>query len=192
MSTTAGLREATWHSHQRLEKRLDVKHRFSSLPLYCDHLQRMYGFCRALEHSIEPAHLDRALEDYPARRKLPLLERDLHALGLDGTAVAALPTCTALPACEEPETAFGCLYVLEGATLGGRTLLPRIRSHLGLTAERGATFLASYGTEVDTMWHRFGAALDCWCASAQRSASAARAAIRTFEVLEDWLCGSTA
>jgi len=47
----------------------------------------------------------------------------------------------ALPACEDTASAFGCAYVLEGATLGGRTLLPLVEARLGLTAASGAEVL---------------------------------------------------
>jgi heme oxygenase len=77
---------------------------------------------------------------------------------------------------------------MEGATLGGRTLLPLVRSRLGLTAEHGAAFLASYGENITSMWQTFAAALDAWCSIPQRQASAAAAAVGTFDALSDWLC----
>jgi heme oxygenase len=192
MSAIAGLRAATWHSHQRLEKRLDIKHRFSDLTAYREHLQAMYGFCAGLERRLERDALAAVLSDYRQRRKLPLLRRDLLALGLGSAALARLPSCETLPACAEPAEALGCLYVLEGATLGGRTLLPMVQAKLGLTADSGAAFLASYGDEVTLMWRRFGSALDAWCAPPDRSARATEAAVATFGSLEHWLCGEAA
>jgi heme oxygenase len=94
-----------------------------------------------------------------------------------------------LPECADTNAAFGCLYVLEGATLGGRSLLPLVRSRLGVDAARGAAFLASYGEEIPIMWRRFGAALDAWCDSTARRARVAEAAAATFARLGDWLCG---
>jgi heme oxygenase len=189
-STITALRSATWPSHQRLEKRLDVKARFSNLDAYREHLEKMWGFCAALEHGIRPDAFGSALPDYTSRRKLPLLTRDLLALGTNETTIEALPRCTQLPACPDPATAFGCAYILEGATLGGRTLLPMMQSRLGLTAQTGASFLASYGEDVTPMWRSFGAALDAWCASPERTSAATVAAVGTFEALEVWLCGN--
>jgi heme oxygenase len=188
----AGLRVATWPLHQRLEKRLDVKHRFSTLASYREHLEKMYGFCAGLERSVEFAGIHGALADFASRSKLLLLRRDLIALGLTDRSVGDLPSCDSLRACDEPATAFGRLYVIEGATLGGRTLLPLISSRLGLSADHGAAFFASYGDAVEIMWCRFGKALDAWCAPSDRSASAASAALTTFEALEAWLCGAQA
>jgi heme oxygenase len=187
-SAIAGLRAATWSSHQRLEKRLDVKARFSTLRAYRAHLERMWGFCAELERQIEPHLSGGALPDFTSRRKLPLLGCDLLAVGADSAEVLALPRCRSVPQCHEPAAALGCAYVMEGATLGGRTLLPLVRTRLGLTAEHGATFLASYGERVTPMWQAFGAALDSWCCVPQRQASAATAAVQTFDALSDWLC----
>ncbi len=187
-SAIAELRAATWPSHQRLEKRLDVKTRFNSLPSYRAHLERLWGFCAALEERIEPHLSGVALPDFESRRKLPLLTRDLCTLGADADLLQSLARCGHLPECHEPAASLGCAYVMEGATLGGRTLLPLVRTRLGLTAEHGAAFLASYGEDVTSMWQTFGAALDAWCAIPQRRASAAAAAVKTFDALSDWLC----
>jgi heme oxygenase (biliverdin-IX-beta and delta-forming) len=187
MSTIAGLRAATWASHQRLEKRLDVKARFSNFASYRAHLEHMWGFCAALESNVA-ASLQGVLADFESRRKLPLLRRDLLALGSSAAAIDALPLCPGLPRCEDAAQSFGCLYVIEGATLGGRTLLPMVQSRLGMTAEHGASFLASYGDAVGTMWRTFGAALDACCSAPEHRDRAACAAAATFGSLDLWLC----
>jgi heme oxygenase len=189
-SAIAALRGATWPTHQRLEKRLDVKARFSTLRAYRDHLEKMWGFCAAVEGQIGPEAFGDALPDYALRRKLPFVTQDLLALGKDPDSIAELPRCAAVPACANTAAAFGCAYILEGATLGGRTLLPLVQSRLGLTAGTGASFLASYGEDVTSMWRSFGTALDAWCASPERTADAAAAAVATFDALEVWLCGA--
>jgi heme oxygenase (biliverdin-IX-beta and delta-forming) len=190
MSAIARLRSETWSSHQRLEKRLDVKARFSHLEGYRSYLEKMWGFCASFEEQLRQDAFGGALADYQTRRKLPRLTQDLLMIGVNPTSVALLPRCGSVPLCPDPAAAFGCAYVLEGATLGGRTLLPLVQSRLGLTAQSGATFLASYGEEVSSKWRSFGAALDAWCFLPDREACAARAAVATFEALEAWLCGS--
>jgi heme oxygenase len=188
----AGLRRATWPAHQRLEKRIDVKARFATVPAYLAHLRRMWGFCAGIETRLSADAFGVALPDYSARRKLPLLTQDLVALGVLPAELAAVPRCDALPELGDTAAAFGCVYVFEGATLGGRTLLPLVSSRLGCDAARGAAFLASYGDAVGAMWQRFGAALDAFCADASRRARAEEAATATFTALEDWLCGASA
>jgi heme oxygenase len=187
MSAMAELRTATWPSHQRLEKRLDVKSRFSDVISYRQHLEKMWGFCSAIERQIGAPVFGEALADYEKRRKIPLLSRDLMALGLDSPALGRLPHCETLPDCGDAAAAFGCVYVIEGATLGGRTLLPLVQGRLGLTS--GTAFLASYGTEVGTMWRAFGVALDAWCDAPERRFRATQAAVATFTSLDGWLCG---
>ena len=189
MSALAALRAATWSSHQRLEKRLDVKARFTQRVAYRGHLERMWGFCAALEQSLEPESFGGSLPDYESRRKLSLLTQDLLALGRDMDAVSSLARCQAWFVGSDPAAAFGCVYVLEGATLGGRTLLPLVESRLGLDARHGASFLASYGDNVCAMWRDFGVALDAWCYTAERQSCAVQGAVATFDALADWLCG---
>jgi heme oxygenase len=188
-STIAGLRLATRLAHQSLERRLDVKSRFTSRSAYVEHLRGMWGFCAALEDRIGTDAFGVALPDYPDRRKLPLLTRDLTALGVSAAELESSPRCAAVPSCGDTAAAFGCVYVFEGATLGGRTLLPLVQSRLGCDAGRGAAFLASYGDAVGEMWQRFGTALDAFCFDGARRASAERAATATFAALEGWLCG---
>ena len=188
-SAMATLRETTWPAHQRLERRLDVKARFSDICAYRTHLEAMWGFCAALEQRLGPEQFGAALSDCASRRKLPLLTRDLVALGAAPDAVERLAQCAGLPDCTDTSAAFGSAYVLEGATLGGRTLLPLVHARLGLSAAHGASFLASYGELTSARWRSFGAALDAWCSTATRSALAAAAALATFESLERWLCG---
>jgi heme oxygenase len=191
ISAIAALRSATSSSHQLLERRLDVKTRFTHLDAYRTHIERMWGFCVAFEQRLTPAAFGGALPDYDSRRKAPLLRRDLRALGADERVIASLAKCHDIPPISDPAAAFGCLYVLEGATLGGRTLLPLVQSRLGLTAAHGAAYLASYGEAVTAMWRDFGMALDHWCAATERQLCAARAAVATFDALANWLCGDS-
>jgi len=192
MSAILQLRAATWSSHQRLEKRIDFKARLETVSAYRSHIERMWGFHVAVEPRLTSGGIRDCLPDLDVRRKLPLLERDLEALGSDRSSIPLLPRCQSIPDCDDPASAFGCAYVLEGATLGGRSLLPLVEKRLGLTAEFGATYLASYGDAVDERWRAFGAALDRYCALDQYRARAAEAAAATFSVLEDWLCGAPA
>jgi heme oxygenase len=192
MSTMTELRLATWQSHQALERRLDVKARFSTVAAYRAHLEKMWGFCAALERRFRHDLFDEALPDFEARRKTPLLMRDLLTLGAAAPAVLQLPQCATLPACADPAEALGCAYVIEGATLGGRSLLPLVEKQLGFTAAHGAAFLSSYGADTPSMWRGFQAALDRWCALPERGRSATRSAVATFDALSVWLCGCAA
>ena len=189
-STMSALRSATAPAHRRLEKRLGVADRFGKRPHYRAHLERMWGFCAPVEQYLRPQSFDGALPDYEARRKLPSLSRDLTVLGVSAGRLSSLPRCAAMSAPLSAALAFGYTYVLEGATLGGRTLLPLVEARLGFSADHGASYLASYGDHVGTMWRAFNIAVESWCCDADRQLSVTRAATLTFDVLSEWLCES--
>ena len=182
MNVMLSLKEATWPVHLRLEKRLAVKDRFSELGRYREHLALLAAFYTVAEAEWD-AWLAPVLADWPARRKAPLLARDLADVG--GTPLAR----PIVPIATDAAFALGCMYVLEGATLGGQHLLPLVQRQLGLSAEHGASFLASYGTDVREMWRRFGAAVESHCQDAGAGARAVAGAQATFLAMEDWLCG---
>ena len=68
---------------------------------------------------------------FPLRARSELIESDLLALGLSRREIAELPRCTDLPRLSCPEDLAGCLYVLEGACLGGQVIAPRCASGSG-------------------------------------------------------------
>lgn len=181
MTVMKALRELTWDTHLRLEKRLDIKRRFSELARYREHIARLEAFHRAAEAEWRPA-LEQVLPDLEGRRKAPLLARDLAALG--GTLVAR----TAVPFVADAASALGAFYVLEGATLGGQRLLPQLEARLGVSASHGASFFASYGPQTKVMWALFGEAVERHCASPDAENAALAAAQATFLAVEAWLC----
>ena len=186
------LRAATAQCHHRLEQRLDAGRRFSGVASYRAYLEVMFGFHAPFEQSMLGHAVRRVITDYDRRCKTRLLAADLTALGLAPGALGALPRCPRVPYCADEAAAVGCLYVLEGATLGGQILLRLAEQRLQLTPQCGASYLASYGPDVRTMWQRFGAAAEAWCTDEARRAAAAAAAVSTFESLETWLCGAPA
>jgi heme oxygenase len=178
MSAMENLKAASWNIHLRMEKRLEVKSSLSSLADYRALIAHLEAFRKAAE--IEwAAELEQALPDFPARRKAPLLARDLEALGVKPIAGAAFPAVSG---------AASALDALEGQTQSGRHLLPLAESRLGLSARHGASFLASYGPETGAMWQAFAAAVESHCNTTETNRSAIAAAESTFLAMEDWLC----
>jgi heme oxygenase len=187
-SPVAELRSLIWASRQRLERRLDIRSRFADRTRYRTYLEGAWGIYAAFEDGLDPRLLEEALPDFESRRKAPLLARDLRVLCRSTDPMAGLARCPTLPRCADTSSALGCLYVLEGTTLGGRALLPLAETRLGLDAEFGAAFLASYGSHMSRMSGRFGAALDAWCVTPERLDRAAKAAVDTCNGIGDWLC----
>ena len=182
MTVMQALKEATWATHLRVEKRLEIKRLFSELVRYRDHIARLEAFHRAAEAEWGSA-LEQVLPDFEARRKAPLLARDLEDVGGTPLSKATVPSFLDTP------SALGAFYVLEGATLGGQRLLPLVEARLGLSASRGASFFASYGPQAKAMWTFFGEVVERHCVTPDGTNAAAAAAQTSFLAVEAWLCG---
>jgi len=187
----AELRAATAECHRRLERRLDIKARFSTRDHYRSHLEGMLGFQDPFEQQLSRQGFGKVIPDFQQRCKSALLVADLQALGGSPEAIASLPRCLRLPSFRCEAAALGGFYVLEGATLGGRVLLPLVQRQLGVTAGSGGSYLGSYGEQVSSMWRRFSDAVEAWCTDSSRRRVAAAAAVGTFNALEQWLCELT-
>ena len=184
----AKLKEQTAEQHQRLETKLDILARLSSPQGYKALLEQFYGFYRPLEihlGSVIPAGF---LSNFIARRKTPLLEKDLLFLDSSERDLSELPQCQKLPTVESEAQAFGCLYVLEGATLGGQIISKYVADKLGYERERGATFFKSYGVEVRAMWCGFVQALREYAMAHDADDEVVAAAVDTFDKFDQWLC----
>lgn len=90
---------------------------------------------------------------YRYRPRLPLLQADLADLGAD-----FLPGPGGeVPVSVTVETVPGVLYVLEGATQGGRVIAPRLNRALGVSGQWGARYFNLHG-QLDS-WSHFRACL---------------------------------
>jgi heme oxygenase (biliverdin-IX-beta and delta-forming) len=147
-------------------------------------LERLYGFWSPLEANLSRV---KALND-PAlalqtRMKSQLLEADLRILGHTTT---TLPECPALPFIGTLPSALGCLYVLEGSTLGARIISRRLESHLKLREGSGAVFFNAYGDATGRRWSEFRLFVTA-NVTLDQSEETVNAAVQTFESLFAWL-----
>ncbi len=180
------LRTATREVHERLHEHPRLKLLAGGrigLGDYRDLLARLHGFHAAAETAFAQAAAFAPI-DMAARRKAPLLRSDLTALGLDAAAIAALPLCLDLPSIDGPAALLGGAYVVEGSTLGGRTLAKAVEPLLGSTIN-GRRFLLGYGDRHGAMWRAFTDALET--VPEPRHARMAEAALATFAAFERWL-----
>ncbi|MEO7674380.1 MAG: biliverdin-producing heme oxygenase [Pyrinomonadaceae bacterium] len=176
----AKLKEATRDQHEELENVVDVMNRTFSIADYKELLAKFYRFYAAIEPTLPVAELADAGFDVEARRKTPLLERDMEHLGILGDAKKA-PPFTDIPMLDTVAKAFGSIYVMEGATLGGQVITRQLKEHLGITAEKGGAFLNSYGYNVGPMWKALGASVTAFAESADDDESIINAARETFD-----------
>jgi heme oxygenase len=153
-------------------------------------VHRSFGFYAPLEDQLLASpHWQQLAFDYTARQKTPRLTQDMLALG-GADALAATPRCADLPALTTQEQVLGCLYVIEGATLGGRIITRHLQSRLGLTPESGGAFFDGYGTQTGSRWKAFCTMLSDNAdleADESRQAAIVAGANNTFETMTHWL-----
>lgn len=159
-SILPALRAATGEAHQRLEDVVAIERRLSDLALYRQILEIFVGFYRPLEHHLAAGADWQAIGlNLVDRHKAPWLQTDLRALGLTATQIETLPECHDLPCVDTPARALGCLYVLEGATLGGRQI-SAMMARGGVVPGEARQFFGSYGERTGERWREFIAVLD--------------------------------
>lgn len=182
------LRHGTQAHHARAEARLPLMDEALTVERYRQMLARLLGFYAPLEQRLAGADWSRLALDPERRRKWPLLAADLRALGLTDARIAGLPRCVDLPEARRLPDALGCLYVLEGATLGGQLVRRHVAARLGLGPHNGCAFFAAYGDAVGPMWReyqqRLAILVDGGDVAADEVVDAAR---RTFDALTRWL-----
>ena len=117
------------------------------------------------------------------RPKFPALCADIEANGL--RVPASVPVVVVTPADGTPvslSTAVGGLYVLEGATLGGRLIVRQLRRQLGGQLI-GASFLDFHGDQAAAAWKGFSRALEGLAMAqlvvSEQSIAGARAGLRS-------------
>ncbi len=186
----ARLRATTAPHHRRTEAVIPILAPTLDLVGYADVLQRMHDVVAPLETALDrvlaasPLAFDDEATAWPARRKAPLLARDLVALAARGIVPTASPAPLDAAWPDDVPSAVGALYVVEGATLGGQVVLRQVAPRLGLAPEAGCAFYAAYGARTGAMWKAFGAAVGRWeAAHAAEGPAVVAAACRTFERL---------
>lgn len=124
------LRRETSGLHRNVEDMTDLPGSVCTREDYVDLLQRLYGFHTAVEARLADPSWARGWLDLgialPTHKRAHLLSKDLLSLGA-GPVEAAVP----LPGLDNIGQALGCLYVVEGSSLGGRVLAPAFRAALG-------------------------------------------------------------
>ncbi len=176
----AKLKEATREQHEALENTVDVMNRMFTLDDYKALLGKFYRFYAAIEPAVAAGAASVDGFDFEERRKTPLLERDLAALGvLDEVRAAGL--WDELPEEDSAAKAFGSMYVMEGATLGGQVITRHLKQHLGIDPETGGAFFNSYGANVGPMWKAFGTAATAFAEEANADEEIVRSAKDTFD-----------
>jgi heme oxygenase len=182
------LKAETRPHHERAERVVRLMEPSLTLAGYRRHLEALYGLYASLEVTLAARLEGRfpplRLEE---RWKLPLLAEDLRALGHEEASLARLPRPSRPPSLPDVPEALGCLYVLEGSTLGGQLILRHLQRHFEGVAAGGFVFFRAYGESVGPMWKAFGEALVRACPDPALAPRVVKGAQDTFEAFEAWL-----
>lgn len=185
------LRTATREQHLCVERAVDLPSRLRSRQRYCELLERFYGYYGPLESQLKTlADAGLVPLDLQPRLKIALLHQDLLALGHTAERIAALPVCRSVPQLRDTADALGCLYVLEGSTLGGQIIRQAVERQLGLEPETGCAFFNSYGDSTRAKWSDFCSILaDYGDRHPGAESQVIATATETFARLGSWIVG---
>ena len=179
------LRAETRSQHDAIEQTLTLMSDELTLEAYCQRLEQFYGFYKPVEDRIFGARSPvKKWLDLENRLKTPFLKLDLSTL--DRQPVQQLPLCPDLPPLHGAADFFGCLYVLEGATLGGVLISRHVQKKLALTPASGGRFFYGYGQQTGAMWLEFRAAIADFSSVVNQDNDIIRSACATFEALQHW------
>lgn len=181
------LRQATAEKHHQMEKALAVLERDWTVESYAQLLGRWLLFLEPLEACLAARPEWNDLHyDFESRRKVPLLRQDLRALGVNPA--HGHPE---IPSVQTLGRALGCLYVMEGSTLGGQLLSRFFGEKLGLSPDTGLAYFSGYGALTGIRWKETVALLESALPSVADpqtfTAEAVGGACDIFDSLRAWL-----
>ena len=179
------MREATRDAHERLHG-IPALHRLAAGTItredYVALLRRFLAFHETAERCLAEGPslcaLGIVLED---RNRSRQIRADLEALGDETPAAQGAMTLRVPPSIP---AALGYLYVIEGATLGGRILARALDPLLGAGEGPGRSFLLGYGTLHAAMWRAVCDAIDVCGADEESRHAMTTAALDAFACFE--------
>lgn len=183
----AGLRRETRTRHVAIERRLGLATSRLTRERYFRILRAFYGFYEPLESRLQRLHAVEPAPDFGLPRRAARLEADLLALGVDAEELAAAGRCARLPRLVDSCTLAGCLYVVEGAALGGELIARLVERRFGYTADHGACFFSSGGEDPARRWRRVLRWLEATAEACRGERQIIRSAQETFDLLAAWM-----
>ena len=190
------LRLETRAEHDAVERVLDLMGAALTREAYRRRLEQFYGFYGPLEAALksrcdtkaedaDESNLSGATLSALASRltKTAHLRQDLHHLGV---LTDDLPLCRRLPSLATQAEVLGCLYVMEGATLGGRMITQHVLVTLGITPTTGGSFFYGYAGDTGKLWQAMRHFLVSCAVDTQTEDAIVANAIATFACLRGW------
>lgn len=198
------LRQATQQAHLRVERHALLAPLLGSgldLPRYFRVLRAFHAYYEALEPGLSKASLALLPTQSAGYRYIPraeILAEDMQDIQGNHSAAASRPDSAKCPVRRTPGHILGWLYVLEGATQGGRIIAPRVSRALGLSGSYGARYFNLYqqgqwrsfqslveGCQVSS--EAFDTSDDAGLSEAVRASAAIGGALNAFDSLTTYL-----
>ena len=203
------LREGTREAHEQVERAADfnrlivvripvaegdsealaARARDEYREVYRRFLIAACGFEAAVNDALttSPARAAAIASGYAAEPADPvtLIRDDLREV-FGGAALEELRPMAGLPAAESLATFAGIEYVRRGSRAGGAVIAAVVEANLGLTRDRGASFLAQYGKQTRAVLVALREWLDSLPLSETQAREAVDSAAATFAAVERW------
>lgn len=189
MKTT--LRESTAELHEALHTHpllMDIRSDHLTVRSYRRIIEALYGFHRPFEPELMAAavRLGCAAE-YDHEVRTNWLAEDLHSLGFSNEAIQALACFDHSFEIETIGQFAGCLYVIEGSTLGGASIVRSLAKHLNFNRSRADRFFRGYGDHTIPRWRRVCQFIETNGGPADRSSDTVDMAIQVFAAVKTWM-----
>jgi heme oxygenase len=185
------LKSRTIHQHQSMESVVPIFRKDFSREAYVELLEAFLGFFEPVERNLATIQGWQNIGlDLDKRMRASLLRKDLAALRHDDSETRVLAECTNLPRLSSMEEAMGCMYVLEGSTLGGQFIYRELQSRFGISVGTGASFFYGYGAQSGAMWAQFSGCLREFSRRIENQDRIVDSAVSTFDAFETWIRGA--
>ena len=175
------LKSATGDAHDRVEA-LAASDRIMNGTLTAGEYRRLvlrnYLLHAAYEPLLDTVAARYTLDElrFQERKKLPFLERDLRELNLRIPGVEFIPSLVP----DTVQQVLGCMYVLEGSTLGGAVIRRRLTS-IPEFAGIPFHFYGCYGDRTGAMWNSFRSVLTARVQTTAEQQETVQAALQMFD-----------
>jgi heme oxygenase len=184
----AVLKSETAEHHTQVEQLMPFFKESFSLQEYVCTLGVFLGFFEPLERKLATiAGWHTVGIDLRQRRRAHRLHVDLRALGVSDAAIAGFPRCRRLPYLANRYDGLGCLYVLEGSTLGGQLIARELSRRFGIEQYSGSSFFHSYDSNVGEAWKHFCSAVRTHANDPIKEHAIVKSAEETFASFESWI-----
>lgn len=162
-----------------------------SMEQYKTVLKTFYGFYKPFEEKLEKVEgINELGLDLENRRKINYLLEDMKSLGITETEINEIKMAKDddLPPLNNLANALGSMYVIEGATLGGKMVGAQLKDIFSFNGN-GTGFFLSYGEQVKPRWAKFIEIINKYAQETNTDGQIVDASHAAYFKFNDWLAG---